>query len=88
MRLVVVVLLASGIVDECLLIRCRDVSTACRWVLTFVGVWWWVWKFGSVVGGLGVAHCWALRNHTPRARLGLPWCCCGAVGVGVGGLLR
>jgi hypothetical protein len=63
----VVVLLASGIVDE-------GLSWAVVMSVLPVG---WV-SLGGLLGGcgtsdrwlvVGVAHCWALRNHTPRARL-------------------
>ena len=63
---VVMVLLASGIVDEDPLGGACDVSTALRCshrvgVEPRIGSWW---------GGC-LARCWALRNHTPRGSLSL-----------------
>jgi len=30
------------------------------------------WNLEVLVAGVGVAHCWALRDHTPRCLLLLP----------------
>ena len=64
-RASLMVLLASGIVDEGPAVGLvMSVLPPCMLCVVGVepriGCWWW-----------GVAHCWALRNHTPR----LPCCC-------------
>jgi len=59
------VLLTSGIVDERPQLGVMTVSTA-RVLPPVLGGWGGVWNLGGGLGLVGLAHCWALRDHTPR----------------------